>query len=137
MFISWVTQEGSKVIDLVEITYPRPRACVIALHGVHDRVTAERMERLLHEALALNDVVVVDVGGADFIDSSLVRNLLVADRRAREQGKVFRLQMGTAPIIRRVLELSGVVETLSIAHTRDEALESVNVEPSVKSRSRG
>jgi len=95
------------------------------------------MERLLHEALPLNDVGVVDVGGTDFIDSSLVRNLLVADRRAREQGKVFRLQMGTAPIIRRVLELSGVVETLSIAHTRDEALESVNVEPSVKSRSRG
>jgi anti-anti-sigma factor len=111
------------VIDLVEVTYPRPGTCVIALHGEHDRLTADRMERRLREALALNDLVVVDVGDADFIDSSFVHNLLVADRHAREQGKVFRLQMGTALIVRRALEASGVLQRLNVVPSRAEALE--------------
>ena len=110
------------MIDLVEVTYPRPRTCVIALHGEHDRVTAKRMERRFREALALNDLVVVDVGEADFIDSSFIHNLLVADRRASEQGKVFRLQMGTAPVVRRALEVSGVLDSLTVVHSREDAL---------------
>ena len=110
------------MIDLVEVTYPHPRTCVIALHGEHDRVTAEPIERLFREALAGNDLVVVDVGDAAFIDSSFVRNLLVADRCAKEQRKVFRLQLGTAPIVRRVLEVSGVLERLAVVHYREDAL---------------
>ena len=110
------------MIDLVEVTYPRPGTCVIALQGEHDRDTAERMERRLGEALALNDVVVVDIGGADFIDSSVIRNLLVADRRAGEQRKVFRLQMGTAPIVRRALEVTGVLDSLTVVHNREDAV---------------
>jgi anti-anti-sigma regulatory factor len=66
---------------------------------------------------------VVDVGDADFIDSSFLRNLLVADRHAREQGKVFRLQMGTAPIVRRALEASGILQRLDVVHSRAAALE--------------
>jgi anti-anti-sigma regulatory factor len=80
------------------------------------------MERRLGEALALNDVVVVDIGGADFIDSSVIRNLLVADRRAGEQRKVFRLQMGTAPIVRRALEVTGVLDSLTVVHDREDAV---------------
>jgi len=110
------------VIDLVEVTYPRPRACVIALHGEHDRVTAVPIERLFSEALAGNDLVVVDVGDAEFIDSSFLRNLLVADHCAKEQRKLFRLQVGTAPIVARALEVSGVFERLAVAHNREDAL---------------
>jgi anti-anti-sigma factor len=110
------------VIESVQVSYPRQRTCVIALHGDHDRGTAERIERLFREALALNDLVVVDVGEADFVDSSFLRNVLVADRRAKEQGKVFRLQMGTAPIVRRAFEVSGVLDRLTVAHTRQDAI---------------
>ena len=108
------------MIESVEVTYPRPRTCVIALHGEHDRGTAEQMEELFHDVLAVNDLVVVDIGGADFIDSSFLRNLLVADQRATEQQKVFRLQMGTAPIVRRALEVSGVLERLTVVYSREE-----------------
>ena len=41
------------MIESVEVTYPRPRTCVIALHGEHDRVTAEQTEGLFREVLAL------------------------------------------------------------------------------------
>ena len=110
------------MIDLVEVTYPRPRTCVIALHGEHDRITAEQTERLFRDVQAVNDLVILDVGGAEFIDSSFLRNLLVADRRATEQQKVFRLQMSTAPVVRRALEVSGVLERLHVVHSREEAL---------------
>ena len=53
------------------------------------------MERLLSELLVVSDLVVVDVSEADFVDSSFLRNVLVADRRAKEQDKVFRVQMNT------------------------------------------
>ena len=110
------------MIESVEVTYPRPRTCVIALHGEHDRGTAEKTEELFRDVLAANDLVVVDVGDADFVDSSFLRNLLVADRDAREQQKVFRVQMGTAPIVRRALEVSGVLERLTVVHNREDAL---------------
>jgi anti-anti-sigma factor len=110
------------VIEAVEITYPRARTCVVALHGEHDRGTSERMEELFRRIVAANDLVVVDVGDADFIDSSFLRNLLVADRDATEQQKLFRLQMGTAPIVRRALEVSGVLERLAVVYNREDAL---------------
>src|SRR3954462_8279682 len=111
---------GHKVIESVEVTYPRSHTCVIALRGEHDTVTAVETERLFRDVLAANDLVVVDVGEAQFIDSSFLRNLLVADRDAKEQGKAFRLQMGTAPIVRAALEASGILQRLTVTHSRDE-----------------
>ena len=110
------------MIESVEVTYPRPRTCVIALHGEYDTGTAEQMEELFDDVLAVNDLVVVDIGGADFIDSSFLRNLLVADQRATEQQKLFRLQMGTAQIVRRALEVSGVLERLTVVDNREDAI---------------
>ena len=71
------------------------------------------MERLLSELLVVSDLLVVDVSEADFVDSSFLHNVLVADRRAKEQDKVFRVQMNTAPIVRRAFEVSGVLEHLT------------------------
>jgi len=107
----------------VEVTYPRPGACVVTVYGDQDRGTAEQFERQLSELIGLNELVVVDVGKADFVDSSFLRNILVADRRAREQAKRFRLQLGTAPIVRRALEVSGVLARLEVAYTREAALQ--------------
>ena len=110
------------MIESVEVTYPRPGTCVIALHGEYDTGTAEQMEELFDDVLVVNDLVAVDIGGADFIDSSFLRNLLVADQRATEQQKLFRLQMGTAPIVRRALEVSGVLERLTVVYSREDAI---------------
>ena len=48
--------------------------------------------------------------------------MLVADRRAMEQDKVFRLQMGTAPIVRRAFEVSGALQRLTVVRNREEAI---------------
>jgi hypothetical protein len=47
---------------------------------------------------------------------------LVADGIASERGKTFRLQMGTALIVERALQLSGILDSLSVAYDREAAL---------------
>jgi anti-anti-sigma factor len=111
------------VIDeSVEVTFPRSRACVVVVKGDQDRVTADELDRLLSDLLSVSDLLVVDVGEADFVDSSFLRNMLVADRRAQERDKVFRLQMGTAPIVRRAFEVSGILQRLTVVRSREDAL---------------
>jgi anti-anti-sigma regulatory factor len=65
---------------------------------------------------------VVDVSEAKFIDSSFIHNLLKADRLAHQPGARFRLQHRTELIVRRALEVSGVVTHLESVSTREDAL---------------
>ena len=109
----------------IEVLYPSPGAAVVECTGEHDMTTREETDRLFGLLVAENELVVIDVSEARFIDSSFVNNLLKADRLARQQEKLLRLQIGTAPIVRRVLEISGVVEKLDCVESRDEALRPV------------
>lgn len=84
--------------------------------------TERQLAALLGDAVADNDLVVVDVSAAEFVDASFLHNLVVADRAATARGSRFVLQMGTAYIVRRALEVSGVLESLDVAHSRDEAV---------------
>jgi anti-anti-sigma factor len=105
-----------------DIIHPRPEAVVVALLGEHDLVTKGEMSALFADLIEANDLVVVDVSEARFIDSSFIHIFLVADRMARSLRKRFRLQLGTAPIVRRALEVSGALDVLDVATTRAEAL---------------
>ena len=64
----------------------------------------------------------VDLSEAEFIDSSIIHCLVMAHRRSRELQTKFRLQISTAPIVEKALEVSGVLEILDVAKTRSEAL---------------
>jgi anti-anti-sigma factor len=109
----------------IEVIYPSPGAAVVECTGEHDMTTRDEVDRLFGLLVTENDLVVIDVSGARFIDSSFVNNVLKADRLARQQGKVLRLQVGTTPIVRRVLEISGIVDKLDCVEKRDEALRPV------------
>ena len=106
----------------IEVLYPSPGAAVVECTGEHDMTTREETDRLFGLLVVENDLVVIDVSAARFIDSSFVNNLLKADRLARQQEKRLRLQIGSASIVRRVLEISGVVEKLECVDTREDAL---------------
>jgi len=106
----------------VEVTYPKPGACVVTVYGDQDRGSAEQFERQLVDLIELNELVVVDVSQAEFVDSSFLRNMLVANRRANEQERRFRLQMGTVPVVRRAFEVSGVLDRLEFVGSREAAL---------------
>jgi anti-anti-sigma factor len=116
----------------IEVLYPSPGAAVVECTGEHDMTTREETDRLFGLLVVENDLVVIDVSAARFIDSSFVNNLLKADRLARQQEKRLRLQIGSAPIVRRVLEISGVVEKLDCVESREEALRPVAVGDAVE-----
>ncbi len=106
----------------IEVLYTSSGAAVVECTGEHDMTTREEVDRLFGLLVADNELVVIDVSEARFIDSSFVNNVLKADRLARQKAKVVRLQIGTAQIVRRVLEISGIVEKLDCVESRDEAL---------------
>jgi len=106
----------------VELIRPFSNTAILALHGEHDTATKGEFARLLSDEIGANDLVVVDVSDADFVDSTFLHNLVKADRLASARGSRFVLQMGTARIVRSAIEFSGLLDVLECAHSRDEAL---------------
>ena len=109
-------------MDDVEVSRPTENVTVVALWGEHDLRTARKLDDLLDEAISSSKLVVVDVSNAAFIDSSVINTLVRAHRTAPALRSRFVLQMGTAPAVRRALEITGLLERLECADSRDEAL---------------
>lgn len=118
------SQEACAVSNVAAVSVERPRAkvAVAVLTGEHDLMTADRLRALLRTLVEENDLVVVDVSEAEFVDSTTMTALIVSNELAVERGRRFRLQLGTAPIVRRAIELGGLLEMLKWAATREEVL---------------
>jgi anti-anti-sigma factor len=106
----------------VQVERPRAGAAVAVFTGEHDLSTSKSVEVFLGSLIEENELVVVDFSEAEFVDSSLLHALIKSHRAASQRGAIFRLQLGTAPIVERAFELSGVSELLDCAPTREEAL---------------
>ena len=88
---------------------------ILRLRGELEMATAERFgeeARLLH----LNGTprLVIDLSELDFIDSSGLREFVVAQRRQREIGGDIELRAPTANV-RRILEIVGLDQVLTIS----------------------
>jgi anti-anti-sigma factor len=110
--------------DDLRIEHPRPDTAVVVLTGEHDVSTSPRLESLLASLLAENSVVVADLSEVEFLDSSVINSLVEATRSASAQRHAcaFRLQIGSEAIVHRILEITGVLDLLECAPTRDLAL---------------
>ena len=106
----------------VHVSHPRPGAAVAECMGEHDCTTKDELGRLFGELVMENELVVIDVSYAEFIDSSFLQNLVAADQLARQHGSRVRLQHATAHTVRRALEISGVLTALDSVSTREEAI---------------
>jgi anti-anti-sigma factor len=113
--------EAAPLPHIQVVEYPAGWA-VVECEGEHDLTSRKEIASLLKRLLSNHELLVVDVTEAKFIDSSFITNLLIANRLAHEQGKRFRLQYATAPIVHRALEISGVLGELDCVHSREEAL---------------
>jgi anti-anti-sigma factor len=101
---------------------PRQGAALVELLGEHDLSTAPRLGRVFSTLVASHDLVVADLSETEFIDSTILLALVQADRQARESGSRFRLQLGTAPVVLRALEVTRLLDQLEHYATREEAL---------------
>ena len=106
------------------VLHPAPRQAVLELLGEHDYASKDDVAWPLLSLVEETELLVVDVSEAKFIDSSILHNLVRADRAARELGSSLRLQVGTTPVVRRVLELSELLDRLDCVSSREEALAS-------------
>ncbi len=111
----------SSLPDL-SVSYPRPGAAVVECTGEHDCTSKDELARLFRGLVMKNDLVVIDVSEATFIDSSFLNILFSVDRLAGQHGSRLRLQHSTTHTVRRALEISGILIVLDCVSTREQAL---------------
>lgn len=86
---------------------------VIALTGELDLATVPVAEAELRRAEASYDLIVLDLRRLTFIDSSGLRLMVGADRRAHERGAALVIVEGP-PQVRRLFDLSGIAGRLKV-----------------------
>ena len=86
----------------------------VVLDGELDISTYEDARARLAEAeRAAPELLVVDLAGLRFVDSTGVRLILSADERAREAGRRLALRLGDGPA-RRVFAALGLVDRFDV-----------------------
>jgi anti-anti-sigma factor len=106
----------------IRVVRERDSVVAVCLDGEFDMANAPVLHNEINGALATGDDVIVDLGQATFIDSSVIHVLFASVRAAREQHRRLVLQLGTAPIVERALELAAIERVVARAHDREEAV---------------
>jgi anti-sigma B factor antagonist len=104
--------EDAEKVALHAAGYPGD-GFVIALTGELDLATVPVAEQELLRAEASHDLIVLDLRRLAFIDSTGLRLMIAADRRARERGAAFVIVEGP-PQVRRLFDLSGIAGHLEV-----------------------
>jgi anti-sigma B factor antagonist len=103
---------------------------VVVVEGEHDVYTAPSLNEQLTPLLDERAPFVIDLTNTTFVDSSVLRVLLEAKRRAEELGLGFAIALGedeSGPV-RRVLEITGLVPVLPVHAGREAAIVAVQGE---------
>ncbi len=95
---------------------------VIALQGELDVSGAERLEGELDRIASAQDpgAIVLDLSALDFMDSTGLRLVVLADQRTREQGRAFALVRGGADV-QRVFEITRMTDRLRFLDSSRDA----------------
>ena len=105
---------------------------VVVVRGEHDIYTAPTLRERLDQALAADPAgIVVDLGSATFLDSSILGALLEARRQALERGTGYVVCLGEEPEpgVARILEITGLVPVFPVVRSRDEAFATARAAP--------
>ena len=87
---------------------------VLALSGDFDLAAIEKFETILRGVEAeAPGAIVIDLGQLDFMDSSGLRALVLADRRARSAERRLAIIPGP-PTVRRVFEITQLDQELEL-----------------------
>jgi len=86
---------------------------VIELTGDVDLATAEVAEEELRRAESSEDLIVLDLHGVSFMDSTGIRMVIAADQRIRERGGTLRV-VRVPPQVHKLFKLVGIAGHLTI-----------------------
>ena len=109
--------------DFLVDTQTSGRATMLTLSGELDLLSAPALERAL-ERLSESDaeLIIVDLRGLEFMDSTGLHLLVQAQQNAHASGRRLALIKGGEQV-QRLFELTGVTENLTIVESADELLE--------------
>jgi len=109
-------------VPTIEVRSPQPHAALVVLAGEHDLYSADDVQEALDRSLAGRDHLIVDLSAAAFIDSSIIAVLVQTKKNAAELGRKFNVVLGTAPVVERIFEVTGVTPLLNVVPTVERAL---------------
>jgi anti-sigma B factor antagonist len=114
---------GSDHRDAVVRVLPETDEIVaVCLEGDFDLSNAAALSTEVDRTLKNGNNLILDLSEATFIDSSVVHVLVQASEAANGNGRGVVLQLGTAAIVERVLEIAEIERVLPRAHERQEAV---------------
>lgn len=106
----------------IDEEYPQPRTVVLGVHGDVDLHVVGRLRDRLAEAIEENPaVLVLDLSGATFLDSTAIAVLLRAMKRLRARGGGFRVVVPRSQI-RRIFEMTLLDRVFELDGSRQESL---------------
>ena len=94
---------------------------IVTLSGELDLAAAPSLRSCV-DALVGTRAVVIDVSGATFVDSSMLKELLRANSELARYGTRM-VVAGTPPAVRRLLDLTRTAKLFCLVESRDAALE--------------
>jgi len=95
---------------------------VVSLFGEHDLRTRDALRETLSGIVAEGRLPVLDLSAADYIDSSVLNAAVDTDGLLRARGARLVLLVGTAAIVERALDVSGIARILPCARDDREAV---------------
>jgi anti-sigma B factor antagonist len=96
---------------------------VVTLVGDHDAATVKQVREQLDAVATSGAGLVVSLMETTFFDSSVVHALYDANGKLVEHDRQLVLHVATAPIVSRVLEVSGLRATVRTTGSLQEAIE--------------
>jgi anti-anti-sigma factor len=85
---------------------PSGRVAVLTLHGEHDLATADAVRRAALDCDGA-ELVVLDLGDCQFLDSSVIGVFVGTYQRAQSDNKLV-VAIGAEGIVRKALEVTGI-----------------------------
>jgi anti-anti-sigma factor len=107
---------------VVRVKPERDEIVAVSLEGEFDVANASALRDQVDGSLASGNDLILDLSQATFIDSSVIHVLFEAARAVKGKDQTVILQLGTAPIVERALEIVDIDRVLPRAHDREEAL---------------
>lgn len=109
----------------IEVDRSSRDVAVLSVQGEHDVYTAPSISEQVDSLLGERMPFVIDLTPATFVDSSVLRVLLEARRRAEEEGVGFAVALGEddSGAVRRVLEVTGLIPVLPVHPAKEAAVQ--------------
>ena len=110
--------------NFVVQTHTTGRTVTLVLSGDLDLVSAPAMEEAMDDLARRSDVelIIVDLRGLDFMDSTGLHLLIRVHQRAHESGRRFALIRGREAV-QRLFDLTGLAESLTVVDSPAQLLE--------------